>query len=171
MNAHREVATPLGLGLGAASIMSRPVRAIRATAPVREAAQSMTEHKVSSLVVLDARGWGIGIVSASDIVAYEVTRRDRVLDEDRYGSLKARARKGKGPGFRFAWTHDLSVREVMTPTLITAPLHTTIGHVAWLMSRKRIHRVFLQDQGRIKGVVTSLDVARAVGRDFGTPEP
>ena len=162
-----EGATPVGLGLGVSGIMSSPVRAIRATATVREAAQMMTEHKVSALVVLDPRGKGIGVLSASDIVAYEVTRRDRVLDEKRYENLKAKAQERIRGGFQFEWVNDLSVRELMTPTIVTAPLDATIGHVAWLMSQKRIHRVFIQKAGRIKGVVTALDVARVVGRTSG----
>ena len=146
-----EGASPIGLGLGASAIMSSPVLSIRATASVREATRMMTEHKVSGLVVLDQRGKGIGVLSASDIVAYEVTR----------------PRSGGSLGFE--WMNDLSVQEVMTPTIVTAPLEATIGQIAWLMSQKRIHRVFLQKTGRIKGVVTALDIARAVGRNAGPP--
>ena len=43
----------------------------------------------------------------------------------------------------------------------------TLGEVAWIMSQKRIHRVFLRQAGRIIGVVSSFDVARAVGRASG----
>ena len=162
-------ASSVGLGLGASAIMSSPVRSVRATAPVREAAQTMAEHKVSGLVVLDGQGKGIGVLSASDIVAYEVANRDRLPSGKRYENLKAKAggRRGSGSAFTFEWVNDLSVQEVMTPSIVTAPLDATIGRGAWLMSQKRIHRVFLQKAGRIKGIVTALDVARTLGRDFG----
>ena len=162
-----EGASPLGLGLGASAIMSSPVRSVRATAPVREAAQIMAEHKVSGLVVLDRQGKGVGVLSASDIVAYEVTRRDRLPNGKRYENLKAKKQKQAEGSSQFEWVNDLSVQEVMMPTIVTAPLDATIGRVAWLMSQKRIHRVFLVKEGKIKGIVTALDVARTLGRAFG----
>ncbi len=162
-------ASTIGLGLGASAIMSSPVRSVQASAPVREAAQTMAEHKVSGLVVLDRQGKGIGVLSASDIVAYEVIRRDRIPSGKRYENLKAKKQQQAEGGSRFEWVNDLSVQEVMTPSIVTAPQEATIGQVAWLMSQKRIHRVFLQKMGRIKGVVTALDIARAVGRDSGPP--
>ena len=122
--------------LKAAGIMSSPVAAIRADASIREAARAMAEHKVSGLPVLDAKGKGVGLISASDLVACLVAPQDG----------------------------DRKVRDVMTPGIVTAPFDATLGQVARLMAEKRIHRVFIRSQGRIRGVVTSLDVTRAVWR-------
>ncbi len=150
-------------------LMSHPVKTVLDSAPVSEAARCMTAHKVSALAVLDAKGRGVGVVSASDIVAYESTRADRVLGPARFGRLRARVLGKEQGGLAFQWTPEALVRDVMTRSLVTAPVSITLGQAARLMSQRRVHRIFLTRGGRIAGVLTSMDVTKAAGRVLGSP--
>ncbi len=151
----------------AREVMTCPVKAVRDNASVVDAARRMTAHRVGALAVLDARGRGVGVLSATDIVTYEMTRARRELGPGRYAKLGSAA-LGKEPGgFVFRWSSEAKVRDVMTRGIVTALSTATLGEVAWLMSQKRIHRVFLSQAGRIIGLVSSFDVARAVGRGWG----
>ncbi|GEM_PF-5948856 len=151
----------------AREVMTCPVRAVRDDASVVDAARRMTAHRVGALAVLDGKGRGIGVVSASDIVSYEMTRARRLMGPARYAKLGSMG-MGKEPGgFVFQWSGEAKVRDVMTQGIVTAPSTATLGEVAWIMSQKRIHRVFLGKSGRILGVVSSFDVARVVGRASG----
>lgn len=60
-----------------------------------------------------------------------------------------------------------TVEGIYTPGMITAPEGASLGHAAWLMGEKRIHRVFVTRKGRVVGVVSAFDVAKAVGRSSG----
>lgn len=154
-------------GLKVGDVMSKPVVAVRAEATVREAAQVMTGHSVSGLLVTDAKGRGIGVLTASDIVAYETARHDHVVSEREHERLETEARRRIGGACQIEHADDDRVRDVMTPGIVTVPPGETVAQVAWLMSQKRIHRAFVERKGRIVGVVASSDVVRAVGRIGG----
>ena len=151
----------------AREVMTCPVRVVRDDAPVAEAARRMTASRIGALAVLDAKGRGVGVVSASDLVAYEMSRVRRLLGPARYAKLGSQPLGREPGGFVFRWSGEAKVRDVMTRGLVTAGASATLGEVAWIMSQKRIHRVFLRQGRRILGLVSSFDVARAVGRGWG----
>lgn len=150
--------------LRARDVMSHPVWSVRAAAPVREAAETMSSHRVSGLAVLDRGGKAVGVISASDIVLYETTRSGVVMGDRQYERLVAKAGQQLRRGFQIARVDEEDVRSVMTPKIIMTPAETALAEVAALMHREHVHRVFVEENGRILGVVTSFDVIRCVGR-------
>lgn len=52
------------------------------------------------------------------------------------------------------------VGELMTPTLYTVPEDTPVPEITRAMIAGRIHRVFVTQQRRVVGIVTSLDLLR-----------
>ncbi len=150
--------------LRANDIMSHPVLGVRLDDPVREAGRRMTKHGVSGLAVRDAKGRTVGVVSASDIVRYDSSRTCLVMGEQEYERLRDEAAGRIGSGFHMERPDDEAVSEIMTPGVVAVSPEASVGHVAWLMGQKRIHRVFVEKGGRMVGIVTALDVARAMGR-------
>jgi CBS-domain-containing membrane protein len=58
------------------------------------------------------------------------------------------------------------VEEVMTHTpLLTLPPSATIEHAARIMETARVHRVLVTEGAKLLGLVTSFDIAKAVGED------
>ncbi len=55
-----------------------------------------------------------------------------------------------------------SVREVMTTDLVTLRSDTTVREAADVLRRRRIHRVLVVDDGRLVGILSTLDVVDAV---------
>ena len=72
------------------AIMSRGAVACREEDPVENAEHLMREHRISRVVVLDARGALAGILSLSDIAQYEpparIGRTLQAIVERKYGS-------------------------------------------------------------------------------------
>lgn len=76
-----------------------------------------------------------------------------------------------------------TVDEAMTRTVWSLPPNHSVLEAADLMGRKAIHRVLVVDDGRLVGIVSALDIARAAAdhklserryvfnrdRDFGEP--
>jgi CBS domain-containing protein len=59
-------------------------------------------------------------------------------------------------------------RDVMTPLAISLSEHESIGRAAALMASELIHRVPVHDnEGAVVGILTTMDVARWVGRRAG----
>lgn len=148
----------------AEDIMSHPVAAVRADQTIREAAQVMATRGVSGVAVLDGNGRAVGILSASDIVRYETTRRTWVVGEEQYRRLRELAGRTLGKGAHLEHVEEERVREVMTPKIVKVPAAASVAFVAKVMDDQRIHRVLVEKQGRIAGIVTALDIARSVGR-------
>jgi CBS domain-containing protein len=62
-----------------------------------------------------------------------------------------------------------SVEEVMTRHVWSLPPSATALEAAELMSRQSVHRVLVMERGRLLGVVTTTDIARAAaGHQLGT---
>ncbi len=115
----------------AGDIMIRPVLAARESWTVGELAAWLVDKGVSGAPVLDRAGRMTGVVSATDIVDGT--------------SLEGDTR---------------SVADIMTPTAFTVPDSTPLAEVARTMVAGRVHRLLVTRNGRVAGIVTTLDVLR-----------
>ena len=83
------------------------------------------------------------------------------LWDDAGGDVVEREASIEAPEWNVLEEHDVS--EVMTyPPLCTLPPDADAHTAADVMSRQRIHRVLVTDGEKLVGVVSALDVARAV---------
>lgn len=75
-------------------------------------------------------------------------------------------------GLEWSLLDEHTVDEVMTHGAVTLAPNDDVSAAAELMRRKRIHRVIVVKKGRIVGIVSALDVARAVAeRKLTWPRP
>ena len=75
-------------------------------------------------------------------------------------------------GLEWSLLDEHTVDEVMTRGAVTLSPNDNVSTAAELMGRKRIHRVIVVTNGRIVGIVSALDVARAVAeRKLTWPRP
>jgi CBS domain-containing protein len=146
-------------------IMSYPVVTVPMTATLREAAKVMVERNLSGLVVRDKAGKGIGVVTATDVVRHQIEHRCAVVSEEQKERMRSEAsQRMESPAFQLENVDDLPVGDVMTPYILTLPATATIGTIARQMVERHIHRVLLERDKKIVGIVTALDIARAVGK-------
>lgn len=149
----------------ARNIMSRNVITLDSEMSLREALEIFSDERISGAPVLDEQGELVGVVSVSDIVAYEIGRiRDR--------KPRRRAFRGFGDGHENDPFLDeeepeeildmARVESAMNPMAITAGPEASLVQVARIMSRERIHRVLITDGTKLVGVVSSMDVAKAI---------
>lgn len=150
----------------AGDVMTSPVVSLAKDVPLREAAQTLTEHGISGGLVVDDGNRPVGVVSLTDIATFLAG-----LD---------RPAEAAGPTYRYSypkageeeWENDttdepvapreMPVGEVMTPAVLSVPKETPLSKAARKMWTDHIHRLFVSDGGRIVGVLTTLDVLRAM---------
>jgi CBS domain-containing protein len=116
--------------------MSSPVITMGSKANLATAAQTMVQHDIGSVVVVE-RGKPVGIVTERDITK-QVIKGERLL---------------KKP-----------VRNVMTKALVTAPPNMLIQEAFELMLMNKVRRLPIVEENNIVGIVTEKDLMRWVLR-------
>jgi CBS domain-containing protein len=119
--------------------MSTEVVTIREDAPVSQLCDVMQAAHVHGLPVLNAHDELVGIVTEDDIL---------------YGTMGAFERDGQA----------VLVRDIMTSPAVCATPDTEVAELSRMLSGMHIHRIPILVDGRVAGVVTALDVVRAVAQ-------
>lgn len=124
-----------------AEIMQTSVRTVHRDATVAEAIATMAEEHVSGLPVVDDADRVVGVISTTDILQAESDWR--------------------GPN-RNDLIENTPVSELMTPRPLMIAPNATIREVAQQMLYGEVHRLFVEENGRMVGVVSQTDLVRAL---------
>jgi CBS domain-containing protein len=118
----------------AKDILNPDVVCVTEDMEVRTVAQRLGNEGITGAPGVDARGQVVGIISQSDLMTHDLTA---------------------PPDARPAAT----VKDVMTPVVVTVEEDTPIPAVALRMAQQGIHRVIVVDKTQqLRGIVTPMDV-------------
>ena len=126
--------------------MNAPVVTLDVAVPLTTAYERLVEERLGGAPVVDADGCVVGIVSAQDIFFGSVS----LLLEDTCARDTVGARRAP------------TVADVMTSPAICAREETDLAELARMMWALRLHRVPILRDGRLAGIVSSMDLCRAV---------
>lgn len=151
----------------AKDIMNPNVVTVTSSMDVQEAARILLDEGITGAPVVDDTGQLVGVLSQTDLVEYDLaTERPLTVETPFYRHLFDDALL-PGRGFQIEELPADTVRDVMTPFLITVEEETPIREVAARMAKFSIHRLIVTDADQqIRGIVTSLDVLRWVTADM-----
>ncbi len=142
----------------AKDIMCKKVFTVGPEITIRELAKVFIERQITGAPVLDAAGRLVGVVSQTDIV-----RRDR---DSANGEVPMYYTEADSPlgrqGLRIEEPDFTRVSDVMTPMVISAPETARIQDLAKIMLSKHIHRIIITRGRRLCGIVTAMDMMRAM---------
>lgn len=130
-------------------IMSRDMTCVRRDVTADRVAELMVFNHIGCLPVVEEPGRPIGMITKLDLVERLVTRDGARAD---------------GLAMQCAGT-------LMMPMSIALKEHATIAHAAALMASEDIHHLCVVDEeGRLIGVVSTMDIVRWLARNdgFGT---
>lgn len=123
-------------------VMQTQLRTIRGTDTVAEAIALLAESHVTGVPVIDDHGRLVGVLSNSDILDVLAEHSD--------------------PEAREAVFEETVVQEVMTPRPQTITPDATVRDAAQRMLYLEVHRLFVEQEGRLVGVVSTTDLVRAL---------
>lgn len=123
----------------ARDLMKTAVVTVGEDCPLSEAKGLFVEHHVNGLPVVDRQGRLVGVVTQQDVYLGAATRSEVA-------------------GFGF----EPRVRDVMTSPAIAVGEETEVADLCRLMSGLGVHRIPIVRNGRVAGIVSSIDVCRAV---------
>lgn len=123
------------MSLLASDVMIKDVVVVQETTPLKEAAQIFAERKITGAPVINEQGDLVGVLSETDII-----------------------RKSTSIG---AWSPKIA-GQIMTKPPVTVTPETTLQRVCELMYNRRIHRVVVAEDRKIRGIITTMDILRAI---------
>ena len=143
----------------ARDVMTRKVRTVTLTTPVRRIAQVLIAGRIGAVPVVDKRRHVIGIVSESDLFrrteAGTAQRRNWWRDLLCDPATKAR---------EFVKSEGAHARDVMTQPVICTGVAADVGELAGLMEKWDVKRLPIVQDGKLVGIVSRSDLVKAVAR-------
>lgn len=148
--------------LKAKDIMNPDVLPIDAEWSVEKLANFLDANSISGGPVVDENRLLVGVVSLTDIL-----RSRRLSSADKGHDFYLDGLSSDYPGevisaMKLKDASGLKVRDIMTPLVFDVSEETKLGHVADAMIRGHIHRVFVTDEERLLGIITTMDLMKVI---------
>lgn len=147
----------------AGDVMVRRVVTVPADATLTEVERVLADNKISGVPVVDDEGCVLGVLSVRDLIEHHA-------EESR--------QRRRGPSFYQLdaqdfdedelFAYDLpddpaaTAEQVMTPQVLSVEPTTPLRAVAATMVRQAVHRLLVQDDGKMVGIISAMDLLRAM---------
>lgn len=170
-------------------IMQEDVTTVSPGTPVRELTRILSDQGISGAPVVNSAGAVLGVVSSTDVVRLAAEAGDlqvpvpvwprRRADwgrepEDEEGLPEELSADfflpEEGTDALYGWDDELgntafdefTVSDIMTPVSFTMPPTASVKELADFLLRGRIHRAVVTEDDHLVGIVTTMDVLRAM---------
>ena len=149
------------------NVMTVPVISVEPTTSIGEAAKLMLAQRISGLPVVKRDGTLVGLISEGDL-----------LRRVELGTERARSwwldfffvSPGKAAD-EYVHAHGRKVEEVMSTDVVTIRRAASLGDAVEAMSRHRIKRLPVVEDGKLLGMITRSDVLRALAQAQPARDP
>jgi CBS domain-containing protein len=145
--------------LNATDIMTSDVVCLNEDLDIHECEKILIDKGISGAPVVDLEGHLRGVLSKTDLVSYHYN-----AGEEEAGTEPA-YRVEQGKGSRVIEFNAPSARDVMTPVPCVATEAATIPELAAPMGRREVHRVVICRNRKVVGIVTSMDILKAIAAE------
>ncbi|MDH3687913.1 MAG: CBS domain-containing protein [Gammaproteobacteria bacterium] len=146
----------------ARDIMTREVVCVSTDTDLRDVFKLFVEKGISGAPVIDDNGDVIGVISQSDLVAYNLTRDDELV----FDSLFYQSARIEGQhiprGFQLEDCNTGYVADVMNPIVYSVSERLNAEKVARKMIRHHVHRVIVCRGRKPIGIISATDVLKAL---------
>lgn len=123
------------MSLVASDVMVRDVVVVTESTPLKEVTRIFNDRKITGAPVVNENNELVGVISETDII-----------------------RKSTTIG---AWSPSTAGQIMTKPPVSVAP-DTSLQRVCELMYNRRIHRVVVAAGAQIDGIITTMDILRAI---------
>lgn len=161
-------------GVAVRDVMQHQVITVEPDLTVRELAQRLLDHGISGAPVVDEAGRAVGVVSATDVMR-AASGEEEARRHPAPGGFYRDEERTAEPGGRFVTRlrdddrlDHILVEDIMTPATFSVRPSTPVERLAGVLRDLRLHRALVVEDGRLVGIVSSLDVLDVVAGDAET---
>jgi len=159
------------MALTAKDVMARDVLNVPQGMDLRDLAKLFLEKGFTGAPVVDDLGNLVGVVSQTDLLYYHLSRDDElVLPAGFYETAKIEGHR-LPKGFQIEDVNSGRVVDVMTPVVHAVVETADLPAVARVLTSKHIHRVIVRRGRQAVGVISALDLLRALPWDRTARRP
>lgn len=144
-------------------LMNPNVVCLRPEMTVREAESLFSERRITGAPVVDESGQPVGVVSQHDLIRHQSGRATAGSTGRFYTDVEDYRDLASAPV-------DVSatpVSRLMTRDVLSVERDAPAAVAARRMRERRVHRLLVVHEGLLVGIVSSLDLLAAVGREQG----
>jgi CBS domain-containing protein len=141
----------------AKDIMRRKVKTLTPRTTIREAAKLFGDRHITGAPVVSEKGHLVGVVSQTDLV-----RRERERTPNQTARFHAEEEQLRASGCHLDDPDFARVEQIMTPWAVSFEEDVPVLELARQMLKKRIHRVVITRDGKLAGIVTTMDLLKAL---------
>jgi CBS domain-containing protein len=136
--------------------MNKKVVVVEAWLTLREAAKLFIDKNITGAPVVDEEGKLVGVLSQTDLIRRQ---RERGADAE---SVPFYADEEGSRNFHIEEPDRTRVEQVMTPLVLSAVEDTPVEDLARMMLKRGVHRLIIMKNGKLRGIVSSMDLLRAL---------
>lgn len=147
--------------------MTSPVITVTPTTPITEVARTLLDNEISGCPVVDIGGTLRGIISRANLMDHALSVEGGALTPMVRYLVPGGDEMEEDEAFAPLAEEDYEVpdaQDLMTQDVVTVAPETPLHEAAAIMSGERIHRVPVLEDGRVVGIITSLDLLKAFPR-------
>lgn len=139
-----------------ADVMTKAVVTVQPAASYKQIVETLTEHRISGLPVIDASGGVVGVVSEADLLYKEEFASPH--QQSRRPTMRHKVARTKAAGD--------TASELMTAPAVTVAPHLKVGEAARILTRHGLKRLPVVDaRNRLVGIVSRTDLLTVFLRD------
>lgn len=148
----------------AKDLMTTDVKTVEADWPLDRVAQFLIDHEISGAPVVDQDKL-VGVISLTDLARHNSTGGESAAERPSAyyrHELEAQYSEEDLENLRVTEGGETTAEHIMTPQVYDVNEYTSIQQVAEVMHRGGIHRVFVTEEGEIRGIITAMDMLKVV---------
>ena len=126
------------------------------------------ERGIGAAPVIGGDGRALGVVSKTDLVRERHENADGILEMSLSGPETRNAGDALEPGFHIQRIEQGRVKHIMTPIAFAMPETASVARTAAMMAYEGVHHTpVVSADGRVVGIVSSLDLLRWLAKESG----
>ncbi|MDY6839979.1 MAG: CBS domain-containing protein [Pseudomonadota bacterium] len=143
-------------------IMTPSVKAIPQSWTMDRLARFLTDNEITGSPVTDDNGDIVGIATLKDITEFRwnATRSD--TERHLTPEEGEEARRLRMVIFEEMGKVPVEVRDIMTPIVLSVNERTPVRDIANIMMREHLHRIFVTNNSKITGIITTYDMLKVI---------
>ena len=155
--------------LTAKDVMQRNVVSVDPMMTVPEVVQCFLDRQITGAPVVDEEDKLVGVISQTDLLRHQ--RRGAPAGAQKPSYYQQANGEVLVSHLKIDASATARVRDLMTPVTFMTEEETPLREVPRFMLERHVHRIIVTRQGKLAGIITSMDLLRALLDGGGAAEP